>query len=123
MGLAVAAGLIAGISNPANLNTMGDQDSQSKTMADMRILATAIEAYIAANGSAPKDLEGLTLEYLQEVPLKDAWGHDFIYETGEDSQSYTLLSLGEDGVEGGKDSKMDLVVEDGEFIAGPDIQR
>lgn len=117
----VGLGLAAAIA-PPNLVQTDDEAKQAQTLSDMRLLMTTIEAYIAVKGMPPEDLESLAPEYLQEVPLRDGWGHEFIYEIGEDSQTYNLISPGKDGIEGGEGFNADIVVENGEFITGLETQ-
>jgi general secretion pathway protein G len=121
MGLALVGGLIGALSSSTTPKPFPEDDNaeQAKTLADMRILTTAIESYIAEKGVPPETLEELAPKYLSEVPLRDGWGNEFIYEVGEDNQTYSLISLGKDGVEGGEGLNSDIVVENGEFIAGP----
>jgi|GEM_PF-3211407 len=127
-GLSILGGLgslVGALATSSPLKQGSDSSNnaeQTKTMADMRVLTTAIEAYRVAKGALPENLESLAPEYLPEVPMKDAWGNEFIYEIGEDNETYTLISLGKDGAEGGEGLNMDIVVEDGEFIAGPGVR-
>lgn len=70
-----------------------------KTMADMRTLATALEARATDEESYPDvDLAGLEklLEpiYVKDMPEKDAWGTPFIY-IGNESH-YRIVSAGAD---------------------------
>jgi general secretion pathway protein G len=122
MGLALAGGLIGALSSSTTLESSNDNAKQAKTLADMRVLTTAIESYIAEKGVPPETLEELVPKYLSEIPLRDGWGNEFIYEVGEDNQTYSLISLGKDGVEGGEGFNADIVVENGEFIAGPGVR-
>jgi general secretion pathway protein G len=56
---------------------------------------------------APGDCQNWGPEpYMKNVP-KDPWKHDYIYEQKSKS-SYTLISLGADGVEGGKGNDEDI---------------
>lgn len=78
-----------------------------RTMADLRSLATATEAYAVDNNRYPSslDLEGLAHEispiYIRTVPQTDAWGGKFVYVMFSDGQRYRFIS-------GGADKAVDL---------------
>ncbi len=42
--------------------------------------------------------------------LKDIWGFPLLYKMENDGRSYSLTTLGSDGVEGGEGSKQDVTV-------------
>jgi hypothetical protein len=81
-----------------------DAEKARWTMSDMRTLATAIEAYAIDHKTYPA---GTTLSavlaklepiYIRKAPSRDAWGHDFLYQCGQDGVSYMLVSVGSDGL-------------------------
>ena len=88
---------------------MGPAISKEKqTMADMRSIGTAVEAYAVDKNAYPaadsmealaKDLEPI---YIKELPRKDAWGTSFRYRADQENdvgpQNYILVSAGSDGV-------------------------
>ncbi|NLF24276.1 MAG: prepilin-type N-terminal cleavage/methylation domain-containing protein [Deltaproteobacteria bacterium] len=45
-----------------------------------------------------------------EDDLNDVWGFPFVYKTENDGRSYTLSTLGSDGIEGGDGAKQDVTV-------------
>jgi hypothetical protein len=78
-----------------------------RTTADMRALATAIEAYQTdqADGTYPAaaDMAGLKAQlkgiYMsQKFPEKDMWGHPYEYVVSPDRHHYRIVSAGADGV-------------------------
>jgi general secretion pathway protein G len=97
-------GVIAGIAVP-NMLAAVDRGRQKRTMADMRTLATAVEAYAVDNAKYPgptdgfveldviaEKIEGL---YIRTVPRSDGWGNKLLYWS--DETSYRIISAGEDG--------------------------
>jgi general secretion pathway protein G len=106
---------------------------QRATMADMRIIARAIETYATDNNSLPGDdagLEGLVeviVPYASNVlPLRDHWGTPYRYAT-DLIGNYTIESYGRDGVDGADYAanqqlhfENDLVLRNGVFISAPD---
>ena len=102
------AGILAAIAIP-NLLTAMQRSKQKRTMADIRSVATAAEAYATDKREYPKaqsvgGLEGsLTPTYIGVLPKKDGWGNDFRYDCWSDSdgtacESYAIGSAGKDGV-------------------------
>jgi hypothetical protein len=97
-----------------------------KTKSDMNRFGLAIEQYIMLeSGRAPqvnniKELADLLTqgEYLRTSDrLVDGWGNDLIYEQGQGSHEYRLISLGADGARGGSTEwERDIIWEKGEFI-------
>lgn len=108
-----------------------------KTMADMRMLAMAVEAHATDVESYPKtDLSGLKplLEptYVLTMPEKDAWGTPFLYIS--DGDQYRIVSAGADkrfdwnarqfeaAVEQPRvteDPDADIIFQDGSFVQHP----
>jgi len=112
-GLLVVAviGIIAAIAIP-NLLTAKNRASQRRTMADIRTLGVAIEAYSTDKNEYPKgstanDLSAaLAPTYIKSVPALDGWEHAIKYTclkdaTTPDSEKcagYALASAGKDGI-------------------------
>lgn len=144
-GLFVVAiiGILAAIAIP-NFITAKSRAQQKRTMADMRSIGAAIEAYKADNNGYPNasSIEALSPmlapKYISNVPEHDGWSHPLMYfcyqhEEGHCS-GYVLGSGGRDGMfehsepaayvkapEGGtKDFNCDLIFADGEFIEYPE---
>ncbi len=125
-------GILAAIAI-VNLQSALDKSRQRKTMASMRNVATAVQAYgsdhshFPTNGITAAQLSAaLSPQVYKLVETVDAWGNDFAYET--DQVMYTLESYGRDGADGPanltratKDTfENDIVVVDGVFTASPE---
>jgi hypothetical protein len=73
-----------------------------RTMADIRTVAVAIEAYMTDHDeSCPagnyESLESvLAPTYIKHVPEKDMWGHPYAYVVSEDHKHYRIVSAGAD---------------------------
>jgi type II secretion system (T2SS) protein G len=101
------------------INTALRKEKTLRTTADMRTLATALEAfrrergfYVSADtGSALVD--NLAPHYLGVVLRLDAWSHEFQYRGS--AESYRLTSLGPDGK---SDTGDDIVIENGQLVKG-----
>lgn len=72
------------------------------TMADLRTVATATEAYATDDNKYPnvKSYEELgsilSPTYIRKMPEKDAWGTPFMYVVSADGQHYKFVSAGAD---------------------------
>ncbi len=64
----------------------------------------------------PLSLEEAKMHFPEAVVPKDPFGNDFIYFQEDGGRSYRLVSLGEDGMEGGSGSAADLVFQDGALL-------
>src|SRR5215212_4769412 len=111
IGIAVGAfaliaiiGILAAIAIP-NLLTAMQRSKQKRTMADVRSLATAVEAYATDHNHYPNatSVEGLgpmlTPTYIRVLPVKDGWGTDLRYEAwsrANELDSYAIASAGKD---------------------------
>lgn len=103
-------GIVAAIAIP-NLITAKQRAMQKRTMADIRTLGAALEAYASDNnqeypkGAAPVDLRAvLEPKYIKDVPSVDGWGHGFQYTCLKDATApsdkcvgYVIASAGRDG--------------------------
>ena len=78
-----------------------------RTVADMRALSTAIEAYQTDQTDetypAASDLAGLKAQLKgitmsQKFPEKDMWGHPYEYVVSPDRHHYRIVSAGADGI-------------------------
>jgi type II secretory pathway pseudopilin PulG len=102
-------GIIAAIAIPNYLTAM-QRSKQKRTMADVRSLAMAVEAYnVDTNeypkGSSPSDLAPLLApKYIRTVPSVDGWGHPLQYLCLKDATTpesekcagYAIASAGKD---------------------------
>lgn len=90
-----------------------------RTTAELRTIATALEAYRRETGSYVKAdtgaalIDQLTPRYMNSIIRLDAWSRELDYK-GE-AGSYRLASLGPDGKPGTDD---DIVFENGRLVGG-----
>jgi type II secretory pathway pseudopilin PulG len=139
-------GIVAAIAIP-NLLTAMQRSKQKRTMADIRVVATAVEAYATDHKQYPNaiDVGGLSAElsptYLRIVPSVDGWGHALHYDAwasqGSVTDSYAIGSGAKDGVflhqslrdylaspGGTTNFNDDIVYSNGSFVQYPEgIQR
>jgi type II secretory pathway pseudopilin PulG len=132
-------GILAAIAVP-NLLTAMQRSRQKRTMADMRSVSTALEAYATDKNEYPHadDVAGLTTflvpTYIRSMPRLDGWTHPLRYEcwpAAERCRSYAVGSAGKDGrwehdslQEYSKDTTTtkfdcDIVFSDGSFVQYP----
>jgi len=132
-------GILAAIAIP-NLQNALDRGRQKRTMADIRSLGTAIEAYSIDNhhypmASGPLPVKGnldasLQPLYIKKCPVDDGWGHALVYSPGsayelmdeyeimdgvEMTDNYVLTSWGKDNSPGGL-SPLDATDFNGDII-------
>jgi hypothetical protein len=114
------------------LNAAMARSKMKRSMADIRSLATALEARATDENSYPSvktlaEVEKLVSPtYIRVVSRLDAWGHELFYTGGGDH--YRLVSAGPDGKFSEASRKMsaksgfgdDIVYEDGVFLAPTD---
>lgn len=113
-----------------------------KAMADMRSIATAMEAYAVDNNRYPnardyRDLEKfVTPEYIRKLPETDPWGKPYVVIVSPDGQNYQIASAAADKVfewsstvmmppgTGGETVKpgADLVYQNGSFAQYPKLK-
>ncbi len=124
--------LLVGVPSAAEgSGSPNDLQRQKQTMATLRSLATACEAYSVDHGFYPSanSLEQLTPivtpSYIRSVPLLDAWGNAFAFEG--DKSTYEIRSCGQDGQRDStqpagavKDPARDIVFSRGQFIQWPE---
>jgi hypothetical protein len=114
----------------------------SRTMADLRSMATAAEAYATDENHYPKassmrDLGGiLSPTYIRRMPEKDGWGNEYEYFVSSDLARYRFVSGGSDSnIDGGSrlieplpaEAQMrvmdkpgaDIIYQDGQFVQIP----
>ncbi len=100
----MTAGLMAAVAIP-NFRNAVDRGKQKRTMADVRTIATACEAFAVDTNRYPGPTQGwVPLEtiagdlqpvYIRLLPSIDGWGNPILYWS--DGQSYAILSTGKDG--------------------------
>jgi len=113
----------------ADLEAAIARSKQKRTVADLRTLAVAVEAYAVdhdvypATASLDHLSELLTPAYLRSMVRLDAWGKEYIYIS--DTQNDRVLSAGPDGRLSPDSQKLgirqgdfgdDLIFENGEFV-------
>ena len=125
----VILGILAALAIVALFSAL-DRAKQRATMADMRTISKAIEAYQIDVGRIPQgDLTAvapLLVPYQTNVvPQADHWSNPMIYTAS--SSAYSLESYGKDGVDGADvslgtrgDYNLDILLSDGMFIAAPE---
>ena len=101
-------GIIAAIAIP-NIVTAKQRASQKRTMADIRLIGTAVEAYSTDNNGYPDttSIEGLrpmlSPKYIgASMPQRDGWDHPLMYFCYDHQEGrcagYVLGSGGKDGM-------------------------
>lgn len=128
-------GIMAAIAIP-NLLTATHRSKQKRTMADMRMLGTAIEAYVADKRVFPPGhsisevAPHLTPTYIRNLPTTDGWGTELAYETlpnggyiiasGGGDQSFEAGSLLDYTRATTQHFDCDIVYSNGEFVQAPE---
>jgi len=127
-----------------------ERSRQRRSMADMRGISTAMEAYASDFDRYPPPSafvlpDGLALPaetlvvarpyiqptYLRTVPVSDGWNSWFLYGTTESRSDYALRSAGREGVPETEpaygtttDFRADIILVNGQFVQWPDgLQR
>jgi len=96
--------VLAAIAIP-NLASAIDRGKQKRTLADMRTIGTAVEAYAVDNSQYPVSSDTATLwlqltrGYLRPMTRYDGWDHEYVVNVL--STEYTISSTGKDGVSSG----------------------
>ena len=130
-------GIIAAIAVPNLLNAI-DRGKEKRTMADIRMLGTAVESYavdmdhfpVSATLSTLESLNpvklGIEPRYASRAPLKDGWEGAYYYQTDPNGRTYELLSMGKDRKMSSQskgptqDFDCDIIYRDGIFTAYPE---
>jgi len=125
-------GVVAAIAVISYMDAL-DRAKQRSTMADMRSISRALEAYLVDNHIVPADTGGITslatmlVPYqINTVPLNDHWGNTYAFNSNA-FDLYTLQSFGKDGADGAdvsfstrNDFFLDIVISNGLFVASPE---
>ncbi len=80
---------------------------QNRAKSDIATIVDTVEAYYLANNRYPSNEEGL-----EKLPLKnrsDPWGRIYEYNSPGREGPFEVLTLGEDGREGGEGADADVV--------------
>lgn len=122
------AGIVSAIAIPNLLNAI-DRGKQKRTMADVRAIATAVEAFAVDHDAYPiaDSVEDLASQispvYLKDVPLRDGWSRPFQVQSR--AEGYLIYSFGKDGTgetcdDGQTESFNDeICFADGDFVRYP----
>jgi general secretion pathway protein G len=129
-------GIIAAIAIPNLLNAI-NRGRQKRSMADMRAIATALEAYsvdfnfyprTAISGALTTQLDAfLTPTFIKRLPTNDGWNQPFVVMNDASGVSYTIYSQAKGG--GGTietatgpttDFAQAIVFSNGQFYAWPE---
>jgi general secretion pathway protein G len=128
-------GIIAAIAIPNLLNAI-DRGKQKRTMADIRTVGTAVEAYAVDVNFYPR---GMTLGplsgnveafispvFVRDAPDVDGWGGDMRYASDTTGSEYTVISYGKDGARSPNtnqktnDFDCDIIYQVGGFVSWPE---
>jgi general secretion pathway protein G len=128
-------GIIAAIAIPNLLNAI-DRGKQKRTMADMRSIGTAVEAYavdvnfypagIALSDVSANLEQHITPTFIKDAPDVDGWGGPFRYESDTTGSEYTILSYGKDNADSANttqkttDFDCDIIYQNGGFVSWPE---
>jgi len=131
-------GIIAAIAIPNLLNAI-NRGRQRRSMADIRSIGTALEAYSVDFNYYPKvsltDVAVTGLQtyleptYIKKLPKTDGWNRDIMVINDANGTSYTLYSRGKNGQkdtwsQGPKTSfDDDIVFANGQFYQWPEGQQ
>jgi type II secretion system protein G len=127
-------GIIAAIAIPNLINAI-NRARQRRTMADIRSIGTALEAYSVDFGIYPKGpITGATSNlqsylvptYIKTLPRRDGWSRDIQVSVHQDN--YSLWSYAKDGSGGPStwvggqttDFSADIVFANGQFYQWPE---
>jgi len=111
----------------SNIFSKFDKAKVDSTKIQMKQLITALKDYRRICNSYPDTDQGLDAlvqkpevgnecknweQSMEKLP-KDSWNKEFIYES--DGRKFTLISLGQDGAEGGEETAKDISSDDPDF--------
>ena len=100
----VVIAIIVAIAIP-NLIGAIDRGRQKRTLANLRSIGTAVEAFAVDNSQYPVSSDMATLwvkivpNYLRQMTQHDGWDHEFVVDV--ETTRYTISSTGKDGVPSG----------------------
>ena len=126
----VIIGLLAAIAIPNMLKAI-QRSKQKATMKEMQTIAHGVEIYDVDFGKLPQTNSYSVLryiiqdlEYVDNPPETDHWGHPYVYEVDSRGVNYSITSYGRDGQptdcpSGFKDYNCDLVLSNGMFVRAP----
>ncbi len=125
-------GIIAAIAIPNLLNAI-QRGKQKRTVADVRTIGSVLETfnidynYYPQHSGVVGDCQGdLVPNYIQKLPIVDAWNEPIEYTAADPWQAYTVASCGKDVTPGdrtGGSTQLfddDIVFLNGSFFQWPD---
>jgi general secretion pathway protein G len=136
-------GILAAIAIPNLLNAV-QRSRQKRTMADIKALAAAIEAYHVDSSQYPAaacppgvytsagallgtdSFTNLTPTYIGQVPQRDGWGNFMHYGLDAAAVNYNVRSLGRNGAANAlvcgttTNFNQDILFSDGVFLQWPE---
>jgi general secretion pathway protein G len=125
-------GIIAAVAIPNLLNAV-DKGKQKRTMADMRTISAATEAYSTDNSSYPRGAASWSAlkadidpYFIKAPPDRDGWGNSWDAVSDSTGANYTMASFGKDAILGPRtggmtgDFNCDIVFADGRFWQWPE---
>ena len=124
-------GILSAIALPNLLNAI-DKGKQKRTMADIRSIGTAIEAYATDTACYPASMANwasiktiLDPYFIKQPPDGDGWATTWDAATTANGSQYTVASFGKDGLLGTRgggmttDFNCDIVFRGGQFFQWP----
>lgn len=125
-------GIIASIALPNLLNAL-DKAKQKRTVADLKTIGTAVEAYSTDMAAYPRNVSSwtglraiITPFFIKSAPDADGWSSTWDCSTTSNGSDYTITSIGRDFLPGprtgGRTNSMDcdIVYSDGQFFQWPE---
>ena len=124
-------GIISSLALAALANSL-DKGKQKRTMADLHSMAEAVESYSIDHATYPRGVSDwntmrnfVSPFFIRTPPDADGWAHGWVVATDAVGDSYSLVSLGKDGVQGAwgggvtGDFNCDIVLSNGQFFQWP----
>lgn len=106
-----------------NVISQGDAAKAELNVVKMEKLKNLLGQYRLKYNTYPSKLEDLVkassdiqksgkifVSLADEDDLADVWGFPFVYKSENNGRSYSITSLGSDGVEGGEGAKQDVTL-------------
>ena len=112
--LAILAALVV----PRVVTRTGDA-KRAKAASDISTLRAQVQLYKTDTGAFPESLQDLRVRpsegadgwhgpYLDKELPTDPWGNEYDYVVSSDSEDFTIISYGADGVSGGDGDNSDI---------------
>ena len=128
-------GIIAAIAIPNLLNAI-DRGKQKRTMADIRSVGTAVEAYAVDVNFYPRAITMTNVAsgveahispvFIRNAPDVDGWGGQMLYGSDTLGTEYTVMSYGKDNADSANtnqkttDFDCDIIYMVGGFVSWPE---